>query len=95
MKIKYYINNEFIESVKYRTMYSPTDGSPIAEALVDTREDAKAAVDATYDGLKRWGQIPAIKRTEYLYKLYEAAKREKEELISVLMVKEGGIYKKA
>lgn len=93
--VKNYINGEFIEVEERKPKYSPIDGSVIAEAPVSRREDAKAAIDAAYDALKTWSQLPAIKRAEYLYKLYEIIKSKEEELINILMVEGGGIYKKA
>ncbi|MFN3804891.1 MAG: aldehyde dehydrogenase family protein [Pyrobaculum sp.] len=95
IKIKHYINGQFIEGEEYRTKKSPIDGTPIAEAPVGRREDVKAAIDAAYDAAKTWGQMPAIRRAELLYKLHEVIKTREEELISMLTIEGGGIYKKS
>lgn len=69
IKVKNYINGEFVEAEEYRVKTSPIDDSPIAEAPVSKREGAKAAIDAAYDALKTWSTQLAIRRAELLYKV--------------------------
>lgn len=94
IKIKHYINGQFIEGEEYKVKKSPIDGAPVAEMPLGRRDDAKAAIDAAYDAAKTWSQMPAIKRAELLYRLYEIIKTKEEELISLLTIEGGGIYKK-
>jgi len=97
VKLRHYINGEFREpsNGEYSQKTTPIDGSVIALVPSGTREDAKAAIDAAYEAGKQWSKLTPIKRSDYIYKIYEVARSMEEDLINTLIVEGGGIYKKA
>ncbi len=97
MKLQHYIDGEFRNPAngEFSIKTTPIDGSAIADVPRGTRDDARAAIDAAYDAVKQWSRLTPIKRSDYIYKMYEVARSMEEDLISTLMVEGGGVYKKA
>jgi len=78
-----FINGEWVESIskERRTIQNPFDASEIAYVSEGNREDVKVAIKAArkaFDG--EWGRSDKRTRKEYILKLAELIKRDKEEL---------------
>ena len=92
-----YINGDWVKSASGETFedYNPTDGSIFAIVQKGGREDAAKAIDAAYQAKDEWGEMSAIARAEYLYKLHDVLDARADEIKDVLVKEAGSIIKKA
>jgi aldehyde dehydrogenase (NAD+) len=77
-----FIDGEWIESTPRETFEdrNPADKSEVIGTFQDSaQEDVDAAVEAARKAYRRWRQVPAPKRAEYLFRMGEILLRRKEE----------------
>lgn len=77
-----FIDGEWVQSTGGRTCENrnPADTSEVLGVFQDsTPDDVDAAVKAARAAQRRWSQVPAPKRAEYLFRMGEILVRRKEE----------------
>ena len=77
-----FIDGEWVESTTRETFEdrNPADKSEVIGAFQgSTQADVDAAVEAARKASRRWRQVPAPKRAEYLFRMGEILLRRKEE----------------
>ncbi|HET6277672.1 MAG TPA: aldehyde dehydrogenase family protein [Candidatus Polarisedimenticolia bacterium] len=77
-----FIDGEWVESAGGRTFENrnPADTSEVLGIFQDsTPDDVEAAVKAARAAQRRWSQVPAPKRAEYLFRMGEILARRKDE----------------
>jgi aldehyde dehydrogenase (NAD+) len=77
-----FIDGEWVESAARRQFENrnPADRGEVIGTFQDSGEpDATAAVEAAGRAYRRWRQVPAPKRAEYLFRIGEILLRRKEE----------------
>jgi aldehyde dehydrogenase (NAD+) len=78
-----YINGEWVASATGKTFENrnPADGEDLIGTFQDSNsEDLNRAVDAADGAFNGWRLTPAPKRAEYLYRVGEILKRDKEKI---------------
>jgi acyl-CoA reductase-like NAD-dependent aldehyde dehydrogenase len=81
-----------LETIEVR---NPYNGSLIARVQKGNREDAKTAVDAAFSAKDSWAETLAVERADYLYRLYDLIKANRDEFVDVLVKESGSTFKKA
>lgn len=84
MKLKMFINGEWVDSLsgKTRNIVNPANGNVIAEAAEGDVEDAQIAIDrarmAFDSGI--WSNLPAVERASYLFRIADKIEEKADEL---------------
>ena len=87
-----YIDGEWVESAGGRTFENrnPAEASEVLGIFQDsTPDDVAAAVGAARAAERRWCQVPAPKRAEYLFRMGEILVRRKEDYASAMTMEMG------
>jgi len=89
-----YIDGEFRESVSGETVDVE---NPATEEVVYTvpkgnAEDAKLALESAQAAQAEWAALPAVERGNYLLRLAESIKENREELARILTTEQGKTY---
>jgi aldehyde dehydrogenase (NAD+) len=77
-----FIDGEWVESSTHKDFENrnPADRSEVIGTFQDSGEgDVRAAIEAARKAYRRWRQVPAPKRAEYLFRVGEILVRRKEE----------------
>ena len=77
-----FIDGEWVESTGGGTFENrnPSDTTEVIGLFQDsTPEDVEVAVKAARTAQRRWGQVPAPKRAEYLFRMGEILLRRKDD----------------
>jgi aldehyde dehydrogenase (NAD+) len=72
-------------------VYSPIDGSKIAELAFDTESDLDQKVEAAQQAFKIWRRVPAPKRGELVRIFGNILRNNKEELVQLVTIECGKI----
>ncbi len=91
MKVKAFINGEFVESKtnKYMDVFNPSTGEVIAQTPCCTKEEVEAAVMAAKAAFPKWRNTPAHKRAQIMFKLRNLIEENMDEL-TMIVCKENG-----
>lgn len=87
-----FIDGEWVESAGSQTFENrnPADASEVLGLFQDsTPDDVEAAVRAARTAQRRWRQVPAPKRAEYLFRMGEILARRKEDYASAMTLEMG------
>jgi aldehyde dehydrogenase (NAD+) len=80
---KNYVNGEWVASATKKTFENrnPADGDDLVGTFQESNEDdVKTAVAAAQKAFQSWRLIPAPKRAEYIYRIGEILRRDKEKM---------------
>jgi alpha-ketoglutaric semialdehyde dehydrogenase len=80
---KNYVNGEWVRSRSGETFENrnPADTDDLIGTFQESTEaDLNAAVDAAHEAYQKWRLVPAPKRAEYVYRVGEIMKRDKEKM---------------
>lgn len=71
--LKYFTNNEFIESKtdKYYKVFDPSTGLHIANMPRCTESEVKTVIENAHKAYKSWSRMPILKRVQIIYKARE------------------------
>ena len=91
MKLRPYINGEYVESKteKYLDAYDPSTGEVVAKVPCCTKEEVEMAIAAAKVAFPGWSATPVIKRVQILYKVRDLLIEHMDELTE-LVARENG-----
>jgi len=87
-----FIDGEWVESFGGQTFENrnPADASELLAIFQDsTADDIDAAASAAREAQRRWRQVPAPKRAEYLFRMGEILVRRKEDYAGAVTLEMG------
>ncbi|MGI6226507.1 MAG: aldehyde dehydrogenase family protein [Peptococcales bacterium] len=86
IKVKNYINGEWIEEVGVDTMpiYNPSTGEVIGEVPFTSQKTVDVAVNGAAEAFKIWGKETSQKRVSFLFELRNKMKENTEELAAII-----------
>lgn len=84
MKRHLYINGQWKEAARYRTLYSPYSGERIAEVAEACESETEEAIQAANSAAEIMAKMPAHRRAEILDHVVNIMERRKEELVRIL-----------
>jgi lactaldehyde dehydrogenase / glycolaldehyde dehydrogenase len=86
---KYYINGEWCDSQHSIEVENPATGEIFATVAESSIADAQLALETSEKAQLLWGAMPAVKRAEYLYKITDKIKGEREHFATLLVMEQG------
>ena len=91
LRIKPYINGQFVESKtdRYMPVYNPSLGEQIAETPCCTQEEVEAAIAAAKAAFPAWSNTPVQRRVEVLYKFRDLLVQHMDELTEMVCRENG------
>ncbi len=91
IKMKYFINNEFIPSTtqKYMECFNPSTGEVTHLAPQCTQDEVEAVIDAASQAYPAWADTPASKRVQVLFKMKALLDKHLNELTHLVAQSEG------
>lgn len=94
MNIKDYINGSFVERNMEDAIdvKNPATEETIAKLYRGSEQDTKEAIDYADKAQKKWSELPAIERGNYLKKIAEGIRERSEEITKVIMQEGGKTY---
>ncbi len=97
MRIKYFTNNNFVESSckDYFVVNNPSTGEKIAEAPQMTLEEVRAVIENAHKAYPSWSRTPVTRRVQILYKVRELIEKNMEELSLLVCKEHGKVYDEA
>lgn len=76
-----YINGQWIkEGIGELVVKNPSNGEVVGTVLKVGKEEINQAIEAASEAFKTWSKLPAIERSNYLYRVAELMKERKEDL---------------
>ena len=96
-KIKNFINGSFVNASlpDIYTLYSPIDGSIIAEYSLSSLQDIDTAVKVASNTQKDWAALTFKKRAEVVYNYLFLLKKYREELAEICHIENGKTIREA
>lgn len=96
-KLKYFVNGEFRESKTdvWYDLHDPNTGEITGQAPRCTNEEVLEAVEAAKNAYPGWRAVPAIKRSQVLFKIRELIIRDMEELTMSVACENGKVWHEA
>jgi lactaldehyde dehydrogenase / glycolaldehyde dehydrogenase len=86
---KYYIDGEWCDSQHSIEVENPATGEIFATVAESSVADAQLALETSEKAQLLWGAMPAVKRAEYLYKIADKIKGEREHFATLLVMEQG------
>lgn len=86
---KYYIDGEWCDSQTNIEVENPATGEIFATVAECSVADAQLALETSEKAQLLWGAMPAVKRAEYLYKIADKIKVEREHFAKLLVMEQG------
>jgi len=95
--LKYFTNNEFLESKtdKFYEVYNPSTGELIAKCPRVLREEIKAVIENAKKAYEVWSNTPVIKRVQVLYKVRDLVEKNLDELTMLVAREHGKVWEEA
>lgn len=95
--LKYFTNNQFVESStdKYYKVFNPSTGEQIARCPRVTAAEIKKVIENAHKAYEGWSRTPVIKRVQILYKLRDLLVEHMEELSILVATEHGKVYEEA
>lgn len=89
--LEMFIDGQFIEnrSKEWINVINPSTEEVISRQPAGTIEDAKDAINAAEIAQKKWEELPAFERANYLIKIAKGIRNREEELTNTI-IREGG-----
>ncbi|MGK7660962.1 MULTISPECIES: aldehyde dehydrogenase family protein [unclassified Marinovum] len=86
-----FIANEFTDAAggDRRPVRNPATGAVWAEVPECGPEDARRAIDAAEAARRDWAALPSVKRAEYIYRIAEALRTERDHFARLLVMEQG------
>ncbi|AKO95953.1 NAD-dependent aldehyde dehydrogenase [Marinovum algicola DG 898] len=86
-----FIANEFTDAAggDRRPVRNPATGAVWAEVPECGPEDARRAIDAAEAARRDWAALPSVKRAEYIYRIAEALRTERDYFARLLVMEQG------
>ena len=96
-KLKYCVNNEWIESrtTKYMPVMNPSTGEQIAETPCCTAEEVNAAVEAAAEAFPSWSNTPIPRRIQLMFHFKQLIDEHLDELTLLLATEMGKVLSEA
>lgn len=96
-KLKYFVNNQFVESKtdKWYDLHNPNTGEVTGQAPCCTNEEVLGAIAAAKAAFPGWSSTPAIKRSQILYKVRDLLIEHMEELTMLVATENGKVWAEA
>ncbi len=90
-KLKFFTNNEYIESKTeiYTDVYNPSTGEVIAKVPCCTHDEIMLAVENAKNAYPAWSAVPVLKRVQILYRVRELLIRDLDELTMLVATENG------
>jgi malonate-semialdehyde dehydrogenase (acetylating) / methylmalonate-semialdehyde dehydrogenase len=90
-KLKLYINGRWVDpqSGRYFETTNPATGEVIAEAPIATTDEVDQAIEAAWEGFRKWRNVPFRDRAKLVFNLRETFARHHEELARILVQDHG------
>ena len=87
------INGKWVKSEGGKTFenHNPATGELVGTFQLSTKTDVEKAVVAAAEAYKSWRLVPAPRRAEYLYRIGDIMKAQKEELARIETMEMGKI----
>ncbi len=97
VKMKYFVNNRFVESKteRYMECFDPSTGEVSHLAPQCTKEEVESAIAAASKAFPAWAATPPNKRIQVLFKLKALLDRDLDELTQVVASSEGKNWEEA
>ncbi len=97
IKIKNYINGEWIESKTDRFLKTenPGTGEILARVPISTKKEVKQAIRAAKNAFSEWRKTPAVERARYFFKLRDLMEEYFEELAVIITIEHGKVLPEA
>ena len=96
-RLKYFVNNEFVESTtdKYYDIHNPSTGEITGQAPCCTNDEVLAAIAAAKAAFPAWSATPAIRRAQILFKVRELLIEHMDELTHLVAEENGKVWAEA
>ncbi len=96
-KLKYFVNNEFVDSKteKYMECFNPSTGEITHLAPQCTQDEVEAVIDAASQAFPAWAATPPSKRVQVLFKMKALLDKHLEELTHIVASSEGKKWEEA
>ncbi|GAB6143358.1 CoA-acylating methylmalonate-semialdehyde dehydrogenase [Desulfocicer niacini] len=96
-KLKYFVNNEFVDSKteKYMECFNPSTGEITHLAPQCTQDEVEAVIDAASQAFPAWAATPPSKRVQVLFKMKALLDKHLEELTHIVAASEGKKWEEA
>lgn len=97
VKIKNYINGQWVESEseKFLVTENPGTGEALSRIPVSTEKEVSQAVESAKNAFSKWREIPPIERARYFFKLKNLMEEHAEELARTITIEHGKILPEA
>jgi acyl-CoA reductase-like NAD-dependent aldehyde dehydrogenase len=88
---KMFIDGEWIDSDNEETLevINPTTEQAFATVPKATKEQVKGALEAAQKAQKKWEELAPLRRAQYLFKIAELIRRDRERLARILTKEQG------
>lgn len=96
-KIKYYVNNRYVESKaeKWYDLHNPSTGEVTGQAPCCTNDEVLEAIAAAKAAFPGWSSTPAVKRAQILYKVRDLLIERMDELTMSVAKENGKVWSEA
>lgn len=79
-----YINGKWIEEgIGTIEVRNPSNGEIVGTVPTVGKEQVNEAIEAAQEAFKTWSRLPAIERSQYMYRIAQLMQEEKEELARI------------
>ncbi len=97
VKLKYFVNNQFVESKtdKYMECFNPSTGEVTHLAPQCTKDEVESVIAAASKAYPAWSDTPAPKRAQVLFKMKALLDKHLEELTHIVASSEGKKWEEA
>ncbi len=84
--VRNYIDGKWVEEkgVKVEKLYNPSTGEVIGEVPITSDKTSVKAIESSQKAFKTWSKTSLTNRVTYLFKLYDAMVKNKEDLAQVI-----------
>ncbi|PKG24887.1 methylmalonate-semialdehyde dehydrogenase (CoA acylating) [Niallia nealsonii] len=91
MKLKNYINGEWVESktTVYEDVYNPATKEVIAQVPISTKEDIEYAAEVAKAAFEKWKNVAVPRRARILFNYQQLLTKHKEELANLITIENG------
>lgn len=96
-KLKYFTNNQFVESkaTEFYDVCNPSTGEKIALSPKMPLDEVQAVINNAAVAYKTWSRVPVMKRVQILYKVRDLLIEHLEELTMLVATEQGKCYEEA
>jgi len=89
--VKNYVNGQWreAENTGYLDVENPSTGEILAKTPLSSQAEVNQAIDAAYEAYKSWKNLPVARRVQFLYKLADLLRQNKDKIARLLVSEMG------